>query len=740
MRRGPLRAFAGPATRIFVAVVLLSGAAVSFAGPAVAAAAWSVAPSASPAGPPSGTFYDVACPSETSCFAVGGLTTATGASPFAEHWDGTKWSIMSVPTARGLFQSISCAGVTSCVAVGGAGDTKLAAKWDGTSWTFVPVADPGTGPANFLSGVACSSATNCFAVGATGSSTLVEQWNGATWSIVTSASVAGALAGVTCESSTDCFAVGSVSGDTSGLTLIEHWDGTSWSIVGSPVVDGADDPALREVSCTSESSCFAVGFAFPADGAESTLIEAWDGASWSIVASPNVSGAAANFLLGVSCSTNTSCFAVGSVNLTPSGPARGLIERWDGTSWSSSGGPSVDSSLSAFRGVTCSSSTNCFAVGDGVIQHWNGSSWSSTAFPAVALTPSNANLAGVSCATATKCFGVGQYTNAAGKVVTLIERPAGATWSVIASPSRAGASESSLASVACPTATACFAVGRAGSGGAYQTLIERWNGSAWSIMASPNVVRAVKGLTPNSLTGVSCSSATNCFAVGYSIYFSYRTVVEHWDGKKWSIVASPNVSTSKTAESVLNAVSCVSATNCVAVGRSASTISNQPGTYRTLTERWNGSAWSIVPSPNAASGSGELASVSCAGAKACVAVGSAYRSAVRNTLIEAWNGTAWTRVASADPASTTHSSLAGVSCAKPTSCVAVGAASGSSNLNKTLVKILAGGHWSIVSAASPAAARTSSLNAVSCPSATTCSAVGNYDTNGAPRTLVERYA
>jgi hypothetical protein len=297
-----------------------------------------------------------------------------------------------------------------------------------------------------------------------------------------------------------------------------------------------------------------------------------------------------------------------------------------------------------------------------------------------------------------------------------------------------------LAGVSCPTATACFAVGRSGSGGAWRTLIERWNGTAWSISPSPNVTRAVKGLTPNILNGVSCSSATSCFAVGYSIYFSLRTVIEHWDGKKWTVVPSPNVSTSKTAVSVLEGVSCTSATNCLAVGRSASTTNGQPASFKTLTERWNGRVWTVVPSPNAASGTGDLASVSCAGVKFCVAAGSAYRNSARDTLLETWNGSAWTRVTSADPVSATHSALSGVSCMSPTTCVAVGASSGASALNKTLVKNLAGAHWSIVSSANPAGARAGTLNAVSCTSATTCSAVGTYDTNGAPLTLVERYS
>ena len=44
-----------------------------------------------------------------------------------------------------------------------------------------------------------------------------------------------------------------------------------------------------------------------------------------------------------------------------------------------------------------------------------------------------------------------------------------------------GATDSALADVSCPTTTSCFAVGSSGT-----TLIERWNGTKWSIVASPS--------------------------------------------------------------------------------------------------------------------------------------------------------------------------------------------------------------------------------------------------------------
>jgi hypothetical protein len=85
-----------------------------------------------------------------------------------------------------------------------------------------------------------------------------------------------------------------------------------------------------------------------------------------------------------------------------------------------------------------------------------------------------------------------------------------------------------------------------------------WDGTVWSIVPSPNA-----GTSDNVLNSVSCVSASDCVAVGYTDTVAYETLVMVWDGIDWSIVPSPNAGTSDDA---LNSVSCVSAADCVAVG------------------------------------------------------------------------------------------------------------------------------------------------------------------------------
>ena len=147
--------------------------------------------------------------------------------------------------------------------------------------------------------------------------------------------------------------------------------------------------------------------------------------------------------------------------------------------------------------------------------------------------------------------------------------------------------------------------------GAAETLVESWDGTRWSLVSSPP---AAPSSRYNYLHGVSCIAANACVAVGDYGTDKTRTLVESWDGKKWSIVPSANEGVSS-----LSAVSCTSATNCTAVGQSQS----NGGATKTLVEDWNGKVWAVVSSPDEEGPvrTNVLDGVSCASANVCVAVG-----------------------------------------------------------------------------------------------------------------------
>jgi hypothetical protein len=231
-----------------------------------------------------------------------------------------------------------------------------------TSGTF-------TGP---LDAVSCTSASFCIATGSYANGPLIEQWNGSAWSVSPSPSTGvsggnlGVLQGVSCTSPTSCIAVGSA-GALLNQTLIEQWNGTTWSIVPSPNTSTAVNNDLTAISCPSASECIAVGSASSSTAAAQSLIEQWDGSTWSIVSSPNPAPAAgmsaSNQLLSVSCPTSSACTAVGQTINTPTQGAAttaSLTEQWDGTAWTLDDGQNWGA---AFTGVSCLTPTVCVAVG-----------------------------------------------------------------------------------------------------------------------------------------------------------------------------------------------------------------------------------------------------------------------------------------------------------------------------------------------------------------------------------------
>jgi len=233
-----------------------------------------------------------------------------------------------------------------------------------------------------------------------------------------------------------------------------------------------------------------------------------------------------------------------------------------------------------------------------------------------------------------------------------------------------------LNAVTCVSASECWAVGYseivgAGTLNIDQTLIERWDGTAWSIVNSPNAAAWPK----NFLYGVTCVSASNCWAVGFSQSLVgtsniNQTLIERWDGTAWAIVSSPN--TNPTQNNYLDAVTCVSASNCWAVGRYYTGNAVQSGVYQTLIERWDGTSWAIVTSPNtSATQYNYLFGVTCVSASECWAVGLSGTS-LGQTLIERWDGTSWAIVTSPNTSATLSNFLYGVTCVSATDCWAVG--------------------------------------------------------------------
>ena len=95
--------------------------------------------------------------------------------------------------------------------------------------------------------------------------------------------------------------------------LIEHWNGTAWSIVSAASLPGGDDTRLHAVTVISPANVWAVGGMSVPGGTAHSLIEHWNGTSWSVVPSPAAEPAAAS-LAGISAASPSDIWAVGDRN------------------------------------------------------------------------------------------------------------------------------------------------------------------------------------------------------------------------------------------------------------------------------------------------------------------------------------------------------------------------------------------------------------------------------------------
>src|SRR5205823_5211397 len=141
----------------------------------------------------------------------------------------------------------------------------------------------------------------------------------------------------------------------------------------------------------------------------------------------------------------------------------------------------------------------------------------------------------------TSCTGVGWFVNSSGVEHTLVVRGSGSSWARVASPSPSLAG-GALVGVSCTSPSNCVAVGsQPQSAQSYTTLAEHWDGTTWTIVPSPNPPGVGVPYTRAALHGVRCASATSCLAVGfYAIGGISRTLSERWDGTTWTIVSTPN--------------------------------------------------------------------------------------------------------------------------------------------------------------------------------------------------------
>lgn len=296
------------------------------------------------------------------------------------------------------------------------------------------------------------------------------------------------------------------------------------------------------------------------------------------------------------------------------------------------------------------------------------------------------------------------------------------TWRVM--PAQQDATADYLDAVACPALSFCLALGSSGP----IPLAFAWDGTTWS--QAPPVGEPEESV----FNAMSCASSTFCVAVGYNFLgskYGDQAAAWTWNGSTWAAMAIN--SPAKWVQ--LEAVKCLSASDCAAVGSQSSHLAR--GSHA-LAEAWNGSTWSMQPvqGPHGAV-RGRLNAVACQSGASCEALG---RNGTGAWLAVRWNGTQWSPQKL--PAVTGSPGLKGVSCYR-TGCTAVGSVVNTSGQQVTIAEKWNGSRWALQSPAGSGdvnGAAATSWDAVHCWSATRCTVVGSWqDTADNSYPLAERW-
>jgi len=310
-------------------------------------------------------------------------------------------------------------------------------------------------------GVSATSTSDAWAVGAyldrLGTEHAATEHFTSSWQNVSNSAAppSSLLSGVAAVAGDDVWAVGqrvaTVSGQRLNRTLIEHWNGISWSVVASQdAISGSGADGLSAVAAHGANDVWTAGETCTLGTPEtcSTLFEHWDGTQWMIVPSSHAAPLATN---GHLCDDTTRCpysVAISVVSDTDVWAVYGGIDsfvmHWDGTSWTTVGG-AVPSGYE-INGLWASAANDIWAVGDSLLDQRN------------------------------------------------------------------------------------------------PTLFEHWDGNTWTVVPGP-----IPAHTRVWLLGVSGSATNDIYTVG-----AYRTCnscngahtwAEHWDGSSWSVVVAQNPTT-----------------------------------------------------------------------------------------------------------------------------------------------------------------------------------------------------
>lgn len=638
-------------------------------------------------------------------WAVGYYTTTTDlAQPLIIHWDGASWSRIPTPklnTNNNPLNAVTAlsnkeTGQVEVWAVGSYRDgidyndlynskpmppsQTLILHWDGKAW--IQVASPSPGKyANHLISVAASASDDVWAVGdqAIGGGgsdmyvlqPLVLRWDGSTWSAVPVPDSANSVSGVAAISKDNAWIVGGSNTEGSSEARILRWDGSRWRAANYPSPqlpqDAQPQNVLGAITAISAKSAWALGF-YTNDSAQTaqgqTWALYWDGAVWSRISAPrlqlpgdaNLDGY--NDVAAIAATATGDVWAVGTLN-SQGQQSKTLIMRYTGAPCSVAPTAGLDNTPSPTPTLSLSPSPALTTPNPPKEATPPPSPPTTYVYPSPTPVPdcglvwsvvpisSTGNLLGVAALSPEDVWAVGYTFDTPRR--TLIEHWDGAQWSVVPSPS-VGEGDNMLNGLVAISSEDMWAVGQYGAKPG-RTLTMHWNGKTWRVVSSPD-----PQADQSVLTAVAAVSPSNVWAVGYyyprgatsssgaqsSGASQSHTLIEHWDGRNWTIVASP----SPSQQDALSSLGVVSANDIWAVGNSA-TCDQYWCTSRSLLLRWNGKVWSRYTGPIPSDNGLSLSGLAVLSANDIWASGAIWTGDPDGSdIVLHWDGKSWTQALS----------------------------------------------------------------------------------------------
>jgi len=345
------------------------------------------------------------------------------------------------------------------------------------------------------------------------------------------AGLVGALAGATCMT---------------GVASAAPW--TKLATV-NPLTGPSDWNLFNAVTRPATNDGWAGGYRinFPTPDRHKILLEHWNGTSWSVQAPPKTLGPDTQ-IDGMASTATNDVWAVGTTGDLVDNAYETFAMHWNGTSWKVVPTPAFPpADVGVLQSVAARSATDAWASGGtaagGLLEHWNGSTWST-----VAGAPGSEYLSSVATGPNGVVWAVGSsFDTNTGVTKTFAEHRVNGSWVRTPTPNPLNTQDedvNELHSVTVISKTDAWAVGMVGNEDAaepYRPLILHWDGTAWHVVSAPS-----PDTGGDPLYGVLGRGAKDVWAVGYGgktiTTANTHAIVEHWDGSKWTeSAAGPSV-------------------------------------------------------------------------------------------------------------------------------------------------------------------------------------------------------